>query len=227
MKNLLEKFRALAKEIDAHPKLVLLSYQEFKPISDTEINDLEADIDLKIAKDIKDFYQLTNGIKLAWIHIEEEYFNSEEHIPFILTDDFSIIQSQKAPQFDVISHKYGGSIDIKGILEVFQDEFPINPYAIEDAYYIFDSFSNAYGAAISFPDSKEIPVVTVSGDYEYFGLYNNSMSFLEYLDFTIETKALKITRQYLSNNTNREKNLNIFRNKGIDSWPKEFVWYEN
>jgi hypothetical protein len=227
MKNFLEKFRTLAKEISNHPKLVLLDYQEFKPISDAEFNDLENDIGFKISKELKQFYQLTNGIKLTWIHIDDYYFNSEKHTPFILADDLSIIQSSQAPEFNVTSHEYGGVIDIKGILEVFQDEFPNNPYAIEDACYVFDTFSNAYGAAISFPDSKEHAIITVSGDYEYFGSYNNSMPFLQYLDFILETKGLKIAREYLSDNINREKYLNIFRNKGIDEWPKEFARYEN
>lgn len=227
MKELLQKFRTLAVEIENHPKLVLLSYQEFKPISDAQIMDLENDIELEIPKEVKEFYKLTNGLELSWIHIDDLDYNSEKYKPFMLSADFSAIQSSKSPEYDVISHKYGGSIDIKGIVEVFQNEFPCNPYAIEEGCYIFDSFSNAYGAAISFPRNKNEAVVTVSGDYEYFKNYDNSMPFLQYLEFIIETKGLKVAREYLGNNVNRSKNLSIFRTNGIDKWPKEFTWYEN
>lgn len=227
MKELLVKFRDLAKEIANHPKFILLDYQEFKPISSAEFDDLEENIGFKIAEELKQFYQLTNGIKLSWIHLEDSYFNSEKHIPVFLPNDYSRIQSNQAPEFNVIDHKYGGSIDIKGIIEVFQNEFPGNPYAIGDGYYIFDSFSNAYGAAISFPDSKNCPIVTVSSDYEYFGSYNNSLTFQQYLDFILETKGLKATRVYLSNHTNRAKDLSLYKARGIDEWPDEFAWYEN
>lgn len=220
MREYLEKFRDLAIEISNNPKMILLCYKEYKAISSSDFHKLEEELSFEIDESIKSFYQIINGLELRWIHVEDNHFDVEKHIPFNLPNDISELQVNEIPIFDFNNEDVSGSINIKGVLEVFQEDFPSNPELIEDGYYIFDAFSGSCAAAFSFPTFTEKAMVTIGNEYEYFGDYDNHSQFFDkYLDFLIETKGIKCLR-------NDRENLKIFKNKGINVWSEEFIWNE-
>jgi|GEM_PF-5247071 len=219
MKDIKSQFRALVSELDQNPNVVLLDYQEYLPATDQEIETVEAELEFLLPSSIKHFYQTTNGLRLSWIHKEDEFYDADQHAAMTLPADLNLLVSDQFPDYKCDSKHESASISIKSLADVFLEEFHMNPYLKEEACYVFDAFSVIHGAAISFPKSKQSPVVSFNADhYTYFDNYQNSMSFAEYLDYLILIKGVKGLRY-------RPQDAKLL-DPNLGSWPSEFYYCE-
>lgn len=219
MKDIKAQFRALVHELGQNPHVVLLAYQEYLPTTQDEFDQVEAELGFSLPEEIKHFYQTTNGLRLSWVHKQDEFYDAENHHPMQLPADLNLLVSGQLPIFDCDSKHETASISIKRLSDVFLEEFPMNSYLLEDKCYVFDAFSMIHGAAISFPESEKQPVVSFNGDhYTHFDDYEKSMPFGEYLDHLILIKGVKGLRIDQDQIPLLDANLAI--------WPEAFYYCE-
>lgn len=219
--NHLTPFRQLARQLEDNPHLVLLNYQEFEGIAPEApfIKEIEEAIGFNIPTSILDFYTASNGLRLSWVHKEDDFYDQYQHQPYALPKDFETIKKEAFNTEDVASYHESGSINIRSIADVFMEDIPMNEYLCEEGFYVFDSFSGIHGAAISFPKSKDAPIVSFNSDYyTHFDDYDGSMPFTAYLEFLIQSKGVKTLRKNQQHKALLEEDLS--------TWPEEFYFCE-
>ncbi len=220
----IEKFRNLAKELSQNENVILLWYHEHTPISNDKINEIEEEIGFKIPKDILDFYQQTNGLRISWIHKQDPRFGEDYHIP-LEKETLENLDAQYdfSPDYTTISRHESGCINILALEDIFTKPFEMNEDLITEGKYVFDAFSMIFGAAIYFPIDKNSPKIIFDSDYYCaFDDINKEMGFNEYLEFLVKTKGIKCFR------TQKNEIDELFQvlDPELKNWPEEFYYYE-
>lgn len=221
MNKQLAPFRTLVHQLHNNPNVVLLDYQEFEGIDPTSaaVAEIEESIGFKIPSDILDFYAASNGLRLSWMHKQDGFYEEEDHIPYDLPNDLDQVSREAANMNDLASQHESGSINIRCLYNVFMSDFTMNEELREEGFYVFDSFSYIHGAAISFPKSKDQPIISFNGDhYTHFNDYENALSFSDYLKFLIQCKGVKTLR-------NHQQKINLLK-EDLTTWSDEFYFSE-
>lgn len=221
MNSYLPKFRSLMFELQEHKNIVLLDYKEFEGIKldSYSIYEIEEIIGFKIPPTVLDFYAESDGLRMSWVHKEDPFYDPYMHVPYEPPQDLNLLKKGECNMSEMEGNHESGSINIRCLYDVFMSDFPVNPDLCDDGFYVFDSFSMIHGAAISFPNSKEEPIVSFNTDYyTHFDDYSNAMHFTQYLDFLIKSKGIKTLR------ANQDKIALL--NQGLDHWPDSFYYCE-
>ncbi len=64
MKNYLERFKAMVKELEDNPKIIVKRFEIKPPATEAELASVEGKI--KLTRDMVDFYTEANGLELEW-----------------------------------------------------------------------------------------------------------------------------------------------------------------
>lgn len=215
---MLEKFRNLAKEISANPKVKLLTYKEYAPLTLQEIESIEKKLPASLPSELKEFYLQTNGLSFGWIHQDDDSASYADLKEMELPKDFSKAFSKIAPVHETNYTNQSGSIELLGLREVFQDPLDLNEILFDENFYVIDAFSNISGAAISLAKPNKWMISFNNDYYTHFDDYQNAMRFDEYLHFLIDSKGIKGMRNYQENMKLLDVTLN--------NWASEFKYYE-
>jgi len=82
IKNYIESFNNLAKELARHSKIELLGYHTFAPLTKQELEALEAKYNCQLDDTIRHFYTQTNGLQLRWMFKDNPAYHPNKYPPF-------------------------------------------------------------------------------------------------------------------------------------------------
>jgi len=77
--NWLSRISDMVNELRQHPQVQLLNYHIFPSVEDSQFDFFEEKYNVEIPKDIRLFYQETNGLQLRWIFKNNEQFTEEKY----------------------------------------------------------------------------------------------------------------------------------------------------
>ncbi len=81
-KNYIEAFNNLAKELARHSNIELLGYHTFAPLTERELEALEAKYNCQFDEAIRRFYSQTNGLQLRWMFKNNPAYHTDKYPPF-------------------------------------------------------------------------------------------------------------------------------------------------
>ncbi len=77
--NWLSRFSEVVNELRQHPQVQLLNFHTFPAVENIQFDFFEKKYNIKIPKDIRDFYLETNGLQLRWVFKNNEQFSEEKY----------------------------------------------------------------------------------------------------------------------------------------------------
>jgi hypothetical protein len=79
MEEYFKRFLEMVEELKMMPHVQVTNFELFDPASTYEITATEESLGFLLDNDIKDFYTISNGLQLKWIHKKNPKFNSDQH----------------------------------------------------------------------------------------------------------------------------------------------------
>ncbi len=77
MNDYIQRFKDLAATLESHPKIELLNFETFPPVSEEEIKRVEDHLACPLDEKIRGFFKESNGLQLLWVHKENDDYNPE------------------------------------------------------------------------------------------------------------------------------------------------------
>ncbi|MGF1488882.1 MAG: hypothetical protein ACFBSE_17495 [Prochloraceae cyanobacterium] len=79
MEEYFSRFLEMVEELKSSPYVQVLNFELFEAVEPKVITRVEEILRCNLDTSIKDFYQISNGLQLKWIHKKNPEFDSEEH----------------------------------------------------------------------------------------------------------------------------------------------------
>jgi hypothetical protein len=73
------RFLEMVEELNSTPYIQVLNFELFKPARPQDISNIEEMLGCPLVNSIKNFYMLSNGLQLKWIHKENPSFDARQH----------------------------------------------------------------------------------------------------------------------------------------------------
>lgn len=196
-RNYIEAFNSLARELARHSKIELLGYHTFAPLTEREIEALEAKYNCQLDEAIRRFYTQTNGLQLRWMFKNNPAYHSEKYPPFHRSIapvgwDYTEESFEKEDGFVLL-------LPLEDVLRnvvspnVYQDDIVLGnrTYSTVDFHTCirpFDNFSYYCNMAL-FLRRGQAPLVLLGDEVGTCFEDSRWTTFETYLDFILASKA--------------------------------------
>lgn len=81
MEEWFNRFLDMVENLKNNPEIVVTNFSIFDPITDLDIDRVEGIAGSKLDPTIKDFFTLSNGLQLKWIHKKNPQYDANSHQP--------------------------------------------------------------------------------------------------------------------------------------------------
>ncbi len=165
-----------------------------------------------------DFYFKTNGLSLGWIHKDDKSASYSGLREMKLPKDLDKLVSKKVPEYRASYTNQSGSIEIKGIRELFSSSFHMNVCCMMRGsiswtlflMYREQLYRKKMLANGSSPSTQIINT--------HFDDYSNALTVKDYFNLLIESTGIKRLRN--------EKKRQPLTDSVLNTWPEEYNYYE-
>jgi hypothetical protein len=203
MEDILFRFYELIERLEADPTITVLEAETYRGASEADFDYCEAEAKVKIPADIREFYQMTNGLLLVWKYNDGESFRFRP---------LDIVPGHEPKEF---GPELTACINIGPINEVFTKDWEETIYFFEDRehfmevngqkmnswdfkrrFFPMDLFSktNCMGFFALTPD--DAPRVILADDYYISFRDSKPTDFRSYLEFLLATEGRCDARDY-------------------------------
>lgn len=196
-KNYIEAFNNLARELARHSKIELLGYHTFAPLTELELEALEAKYNCQLDDTIRRFYTQTNGLQLRWMFKDNPAYRTDKYPPFH--------RSTAPVGWDYTAESFGKEngcallLPLEEVLRnvvspnVYQEDITLGnkSYSTIDFHTCirpFDNFSYYCNMAFFLPKGQS-PLVLLGDEVGTCFKDSRWTSFATYLDFILASKA--------------------------------------